>query len=259
MVTNPKRFCKMNSLKTTYFILVTLLFTTINAQETVDHSAWDQILILNVLDDGMVDYDGVTKDVAVFYDYFRYLCMIAPKENWSKEEKLAYWLNVYNATAMKMIIDDYPVQSINDLENPWKRKVFKSQGIRYSLDEIEHDILRKFGDPRIHFLLNCASMSSPRLWNRAYTSANINDALENRTKEFINDPQRNQITSNGIKISQVFEWYKEDFDNNGIDVIEFINRYSTVKINTISKENYITYDWSLNKKGERTPISYNKN
>ncbi len=249
----------MKPLKIAHFILAFLLFSNIYAQEKVDHSAWDQILILNVEANGMVDYNGVTKDVAVFYDYFRYLCKISPKENWSKEEKLAYWLNVYNATAMKMIIDDYPVASINDLENPWKRKAFKSEGIRYSLDDIEHDILRKFGDPRIHFLLNCGSMSSPRLWNRAYTSSNINEALNDRTKEFINDPQRNQITSSIVKISQVFEWYKDDFDNNNIDVIDFINQYATVKINKISNDSYITYDWSLNKKDEVTPITSTNN
>ncbi|MEW7290143.1 DUF547 domain-containing protein [Aquimarina sp. 2304DJ70-9] len=247
----------MKPLKTPHFILAFLLCATFYAQEKVDHSSWDQILILNVLDNGMVDYDGVTKDVAVFYDYFRHLCKIAPKENWTNEEKLAYWLNVYNATAMKMIIDEYPVASINDLENPWKRKVFKTQGVRYSLDDIEHGILRKFGDPRIHFLLNCGSMSSPRLWNRAYTSENINEALEERTREFINDPQRNQITSSTVKISQVFEWYKEDFESYDIDVADFINQYATVKINKISKNSYITYDWSLNKKSETTPITSN--
>lgn len=247
----------MKLLKTPYFILAFLLINTTYAQEKVDHSAWDQILILNVMDNGMVDYDGVTRDVSVFYEYFRYLCKLSPKENWSKEDKLAYWLNVYNATAMKMIIDEYPVASINELENPWKRKTFKSQGVRYSLDDIEHNILRKFGDPRIHFLLNCGSMSSPRLWNRAYTSKNINEALENRTREFINDPQRNQITSSTVKISQVFEWYKDDFENNNIEVVDFINQYATVKINKIPKKAYITYDWSLNKKNEDTPITSN--
>ncbi len=247
----------MKPLKTIFFILTLFLFNNSYAQQKVDHDAWDRILILNVMDNGMVDYDGVTQDVSVFYEYFRYLCKISPQDNWSKEEKLAYWLNVYNATAMKMIIDEYPIESINDLENPWKRKAFKSQGVRYSLDDIEHGILRKFGDPRIHFLLNCGSMSSPRLWNRAYTSMNINEALEERTREFINDPQRNQITSSLVKISQVFEWYRDDFESNNIDVVDFINQYTTVKINRIPKNAYITYDWSLNKKDKQTPITSN--
>ncbi len=247
----------MKLLKAPYFIVAFLLFNTSYAQEKVDHSAWDQILILNVLDNGMVDYEGVTRDVSVFYEYFRYLCKISPQDNWSNEEKLAYWLNVYNATAMKMIIDEYPITSINDIENPWKRKAFKTQGVRYSLDDIEHSILRKFDDPRIHFLLNCGSLSSPRLWNRAYTSMNILDALDDRTKEFINDPQRNQITSSMVKISQLFEWYKDDFESNNISVVDFINQYATVKIKKIPRNAYITYDWSLNKKDEQTPITSN--
>jgi len=247
----------MKTLKTNSFIVIFLVFISAQSQELVDHSAWDQILILNVTDDGLVDYDAVTADIPVFYKYFRYLQNVAPESNWSKEEKLAYWLNVYNATVMKMIIDEYPIESINQLENPWKRKAFKSKGIRYSLDNIEHDILRKFGDPRIHFLLNCGSMSSPRLWNRAYTSQNIEYALDDRTREFINDPQRNQINSGTVRISQLFEWYADDFTSNHIDMIEFINQYATVTIDKEKAKKYVTYDWSLNKNDKKTPITSN--
>ncbi|WP_378178288.1 DUF547 domain-containing protein [Aquimarina sp. SS2-1] len=247
----------MKTLKTFSHVLFSLLFLNTFSQETVDHSAWDQILVLNVTDDGLVDYDGVTSDVLVFYKYFRYLQNISPENHWSQEEKLAYWLNVYNATVMKMIIDEYPIQSINQIENPWKRKVFKSKGVRYSLDDIEHNILRKYGDPRIHFLLNCGSISSPRLWNRAYTSTNIAYALEERTKEFINDPQRNQINSKTVRISQLFEWYEDDFASNHIDVIDFINQYSTITINKNMPKKYVTYDWSLNKNDKKTPITSN--
>ncbi|WP_298544623.1 DUF547 domain-containing protein [uncultured Aquimarina sp.] len=247
----------MKSLKIYSFILISLLFFKAQTQEIVDHSAWDQILVLNVTDNGLVDYDGVTNDVIVFYKYFRYLQNISPEDHWSKDEKIAYWLNVYNATVMKMIIDEYPIESINKIENPWKRKAFKSKGVRYSLDDIEHNILRKFSDPRIHFLLNCGSMSSPRLWNRAYTSSNIELALEERTREFINDPQRNQINSKTVRISQLFEWYEEDFTSNHSNVIDFINDYSTVKINNSISKKYITYDWNLNKNDKKTPITSN--
>lgn len=247
----------MKTLKTLSFNILFLFFLNTHAQETVDHSSWDQILVLNVTDEGLVDYDGVTNDVVVFYKYFRYLQNVSPKDTWSKEEKIAYWLNVYNATVMKMIVDEYPITSINQLENPWKRKAFKSNNIRYSLDDIEHKILRKFGDPRIHFLLNCGSMSSPRLWNRAYTSENISYALDERTREFINDPQRNQINSQIVRISQLFEWYEDDFLSHNIDVIDFINEYSTITINKKIRKKYVAYDWNLNKNNEKTPITSN--
>ncbi len=245
----------MKSLTIKFFIVFTLLVNVNHSQEIVNHTEWDNMLILNVTTNGMVDYEGVTADATMFYKYFRYLQNISPKEDWSMEEKLAYWINVYNATAMKLIIDEYPIESINKIENPWKRKVFKSEGVRYSLDNIEHDILRKFGDPRIHFLINCGSMSSPRLWNRAYTSANINEALEERTREFINDPQRNQITASVVRISELFKWYEKDFTDNGTDVIDFINQYAKVKISKTANRQYIAYDWNLNKKNSVTPIT----
>ncbi len=223
----------------------TMFFCVIaKAQISMSHSVWDRILILNVTKEGKVNYEGVILDSALFYQYFRSLSDNPPTDKWSRDEKLAYWINVYNSVAMKMIIDNYPVKSINDLHNPWNQKFFRIKDNRYSLDEIEHNILRKFNEPRIHFLINCASNSSPKLWNMAYTKDNINEALENRTREFINDPSKNIITKNKISISQVFEWYKDDF-NNG-DVADFINQYSNVRINTIPKNGYMKYDWSLN-------------
>jgi len=239
-------------------LLIALSFsflTQAQSNGTADHSPWDHLLLLNVDKDGLVNYEGVTRDVANFYAYFRSLSEIAPQEHWRKEEKLAYWLNVYNASAMKMIIDEYPVTSIKDIENPWSKKIFKTQGVRYSLDQIEHQILRKFNDPRIHFLLNCGSISSPKLHNRAYTAENINEQLEARTREFVNDLQRNQITSHIARISQVFEWYADDFRNNGIDIRAFINKYAKIKIPASAQIQYITYDWGLNKKMKTIPIS----
>ncbi|MFD2562760.1 DUF547 domain-containing protein [Aquimarina rubra] len=247
----------MKTFKTPMFLLTLFLCTITYSQNSADHTPWDRILVLNVTQNGLVNYEGVTTDVIIFYEYFRYLQNIAPQEHWDKKDKLAYWINVYNATAMKMILDEYPISSINEIENPWKRKAFKTNGTRYSLDDIEHNILRKFGDPRIHFLLNCGSMSSPGLWNRAYTGENISYALEERTSEFINDPQKNQITTNSARISELFKWYEEDFTSNHIEVIDFINQYAQVKVAPNTELKYVTYDWNINKKNEVTPITSN--
>ncbi len=236
-------------MKKNYLVLVAILVLfcpQINAQNSLDHSVWDQILILNVSEDGKVNYEGVIKDSPLFYKYFRSLSENPPTENWSREEKLAYWINAYNSIAVKMIIDNYPVKDINELHDPWNQKFFRIKDKRYSLDDIEHKILRKFNEPRVHFLINCASFSSPKLMNRAYTAQNIEEAMEKCTRDFINDPMRNIITDQKINISQIFEWYKDDF-NNG-DVAAFINQYSDVKINKIPKDGYMTYNWSLNEK-----------
>ncbi|AXT62530.1 DUF547 domain-containing protein [Aquimarina sp. AD10] len=225
-------------------IFVTICFTDIKAQNNVDHSVWDQLLILNVSEVGKVNYKGVMKDSSLFYEYFRSLSQNPPTDEWSREEKLAYWVNAYNAIALKMIIDNYPVESINELHDPWKQRFFKVNDKRYSLDDIEHEVLRKFDEPRIHFVINCASNSSPKLLNMAYTAENINEALEKCTTMFINDPSKNTITSSEVKVSKIFEWYKDDF-NNG-NVVDFINQYANVKINKIPKKGYVEYDWSLN-------------
>ncbi len=225
-------------------LILTLLCSKIKAQNAPDHSVWDQILILNVTDDGKVNYEGVMKDSPLFYKYFRSLSENPPTDQWTREEKLAYWINAYNSIAVKMIIDNYPVKNINELHDPWNQKFFRIKDKRYSLDDIEHTILRKFNEPRIHFLINCASFSSPKLMNRAYTALNIEEAMEKCTRDFINDPARNTIKPNHVQISQIFEWYKDDF-NKG-DVVAFINQYSNVKINKIPKNGYKPYDWTLN-------------
>ncbi len=219
-------------------------FTSSKAQNNVDHAVWDQILILNVSAQGDVNYEGVMKDSPLFYKYFRSLSENPPTEQWTREEKLAYWVNAYNSIAVKMIIDNYPVKNINDLHDPWNQKFFRIKDKRYSLDDIEHKILRKFNEPRIHFLINCASKSSPKLMNMAYTARNIEYALDKCTRDFINDPTKNIITVENIQVSQIFEWYKDDF-NDG-DVAEFINQYSDIKIKKIPKKGYMAYNWDLN-------------
>jgi len=230
----------------TVMILLSSFGFTVNGQKRIDHMVWDQLLLLNVSDDGKIDYKGFIRDEFLFDKYFKSLSINYPTENSEDTEKLAYWVNLYNAIVMKMIIDHYPINSINDLENPWKKKSITVNNIQYSLDDIEHTILRKMDEPRIHFLLNCAATSSPKLWNRAYTKKNITQALEESTANYINDPTKNLITNDRVMISKVFEWYAKDFDNG--DIKSYINRYAKEKISNTSKIEYMDYDWSLNER-----------
>ncbi|MDH7447136.1 DUF547 domain-containing protein [Aquimarina sp. 2201CG14-23] len=219
----------------------------IHAQKNhIDHMVWDQLLLLNVSNDGSVDYKGFIRDKFLFDKYFKSLSTNYPTTDSNDTEKLAYWVNLYNAIVMKMIIDHYPINSINDLENPWKKKSITINNVQYSLDDIEHTILRKMDEPRIHFLLNCAATSSPKLWNRAYTGRNITQALEERTIDYINDPTKNLITSGKVSISKVFEWYAKDFYDG--DVKRYINTYATTKISSTSTIEYLEYDWSLHER-----------
>ncbi len=235
----------MNPLKVIATALV-LFITQQQHAQNLDHAIWDQILLINVSDQGKVNYKGFMQDSAQLYRYFAYLSDNPPAENWSKEEKLAYWINAYNAYTIKLIIDNYPLKSIKDIKDPWDRQFFKINGVPHSLNDLEHKILRKLNEPRIHFAINCASFSCPIVWNRAFTARNVDQTLETQTKNFINDPARNTITSNVVSVSKIFSWFKKDFKVNGGDVKDFINRYSEVKIDKQPKKGYKDYNWSLN-------------
>jgi hypothetical protein len=211
------------------------------------HQVWDELLQKYVDKDGMVNYQGF-KDDPRLPRYITVLQKMTPKEDWSKEEKMAYWINTYNAFAIKLVTDNYPIKSIMDLKEPFDQKFIKIGSRSFSLNEIETEMLRKpYGDPRIHFGVNCASMSCPKLSNRAFTADNLDDQLDKLTTEFVNNSQKNRITAGAITISKIFEWYKGDFTTDGT-LIEWLNKYSNTEINTDASISYRDYDWSLNGK-----------
>jgi hypothetical protein len=220
------------------------------------HQIFDELLKKHVSKDGLVNYKGFIEEKEKLEKYLDLLSDNAPdRQKWSKDQQLAYWINAYNAFTIKLIVDNYPLKSIKDLDpkvsiplvnTVWHIKFFKIGGKDASLDEIEHKILRKeFEEPRIHFAINCASVSCPRLLNEAFRSDDIDFQLDKVAKSFINDPSRNKITSNRIEISQIFSWFKGDFTKNG-SLIDYLNQYSTVKISSNAKISHLNYDWSLN-------------
>jgi hypothetical protein len=115
-----------------------------------------------------------------------------------------------------------------------------------SLDEVEHSILRKeFEEPRIHFAINCASVSCPPLLNEAFVASNLENQLMRVTTTFVNDPSRNKISSQSAQLSSIFSWFKGDFTKKGT-LIEFLNRYSKVKISPNARISFLDYNWNLN-------------
>src|SRR5690554_5033207 len=225
-----------------------LISTTANSAVNIDHSQWDKQLKKHVDKQGFVDYAGFKKDVVALDVYLKMLSNNTPSEAWSVQELLAYYINLYNAGTVKLIVENYPVKSIKGISRPWGKDRISIGDKMISLDEIEHGILRKMNEPRIHFALNCASISCPKLLNEAYTASEINEQLERVTKEFINGV-KNNISASNPHISSLFDWYRKDFKVNGkTDVIAFINRYSKVKINPNAKISYMKYDWNLNGK-----------
>ena len=247
----------------TYIIYGCLLFVFAcsgqpPAREEVppSHSDWSELLSKHVKSDGMIDYSGFIADSAALGRYLRKLSEGAPDPDaWSESEQLAYWINAYNAFTIKLILDNYPVESIKDL-NPaiaipmvttvWQKKFFSIGGKKMSLDEIEHDILRKeFDEPRIHFAINCASVSCPPLRNEAYTAGRLDAQLEDQARQFINDPARNELHPDEPRLSRIFSWFSGDFEKNGT-LVEFINRYAETQIAEDANIRYMPYDWGLN-------------
>ena len=113
---------------------------------------------------------------------------------------------------------------------------------------LENDIIRvRFNDPRIHVGVNCASISCPKLLNRAFTRANINIQLTMLMKNWLKDPSKNQITKDNLKLSKIFDWYKVDFTKNGT-VIDFIQQYTDIEIDKNASIEYLEYNWNLNAK-----------
>ena len=168
-----------------------------------------------------------------------------PQDSWTKAAKLAYWINAYNAFTIKLIIDNYPTKSIKNISSPWDQRFIYLGDKSYTLNYIEHEILRKMNEPRIHFGIVCASVSCPKLQNIAFEATNIEEQLTNATKEFLADPVRNNLSQNSIKISKIFKWFSSDFKQNG-SLIDFLNKYSEITISQKASKSYKDYDWNLN-------------
>jgi hypothetical protein len=227
-------------------ILFIFLGVTISATaQNFDHSKWNEILQSCVNNDGKVDYKGFKADAKNLEVYLNALSKNTPQDSWTKAEKLAYWINAYNAFTIKLIIDNYPIKSIKDIKNPWDVSFIKLGDKTFTLNDIEHKILRKMGDPRIHFGIVCASVSCPKLQNTAFEASKIDIQLTHTTKEFLADPKRNMLSQESIKISKIFKWFASDFKENG-SLIDFLNTYSDISISKNAKKSFKDYDWNLN-------------
>jgi len=213
--------------------------------ETFDHSIWNELLKKHVSEKGNVNYKGFKNDYTVLKSYLAVLSEKIPDDTWSKSEKLAYWINAYNAFTVKLIVDRYPINSIKDIESPWDFRFIKLEEKWYTLNDIEHKILRKMNDPRIHFGIVCASFSCPKLQDKAFIASTINTQLDDATKEFLADPIRNKLSENSMQLSKIFKWFAKDFKKDG-NLIDFLNKYSEITISQNAKKSFKAYNWDLN-------------
>ena len=212
----------------------------------ISHASWNTLVAKYVSASGKVNYKGFLSSKAELQTYLDLLSSNPPSTSWSKNEQLAYWINAYNAFTVKLIIDNYPLKSIMDLGKPWDKNFINIGGKSYTLNNIEHDIIRKqFDEPRIHFAVNCASISCPILLNEAYTADKLNGQLDKQTRAYINNPQENSLSASSAEISSLFDWYKGDFTKKG-SLIQFLNTYADTQVSSSASISYKNYNWSLN-------------
>jgi len=222
--------------------------------DEVDHALFAALLSRHV-NSGVVDYRGFQADEALLDRYLDILADVDPTAL-SSPEQFAFYTNAYNAWTIKLILSRYPdIRSIKELgslfASPWKKKIARINGSMLSLDQIEHDILRKqFDEPRVHFAVNCASKGCPPLQNEPFSGRRLNDQLNRAAKAFINDPRFNRLEGDTLWASKIFDWFAKDFKD---DVIAYILIYADSPLGDLVRERrgrirvkYLDYDWSLN-------------
>jgi len=173
----------------------------------------------------------------------------SPDQLTTRQEQLAFYINAYNIMAIKVVVDNWPLESIKDVGNfiwpVWKRTAGKIGQKEISLDEIEHEILRPMSEPRIHFVIVCASISCPNLRKEPFTASRLNTQLDEQTVEFLGNSKKGIYQDgNTIHTSQIFSWFEDDFSKKG-GIKVFIARYRSIsKEATIHPD--IPYNWLLN-------------
>lgn len=228
---------------------------------TVDHSAFGALLdaYTQQSDNGvvLVDYAAVSKaDAKALGAYIGALAGTDPRRL-DQDEAFAYWVNLYNAVTLKVILDNYPVASIREIKpgllsfGPWKKDRVTVSGARLSLDNIEHDILRVHWDePRIHYAVNCASIGCPNLSPTPWTGADLEARLDGAARDFINHPRGVSVEDGRITASSLFDWYRDDFGADDGAIIDHWRAYAEPALEeALEGKNEIDryeYDWSLN-------------
>ena len=199
------------------------------------------------------------RDLPALENYLAGISKTDPAKLGSREERIAFWINTYNALTIQGIIEFYPLKSIKDKVsrlfgyNIWDDYKITIAGEEYSLNRIEHKVLRPMGEPRIHFALVCASISCPELRREAFTGKDLDTQLAEEAKDFLDDPSRNRIdvAKGKVQLSKIFSWFEKDFGGSDEKVLRFIAPYrpeeerARLEAGDLDVD-YLEYDWGLN-------------
>ncbi|HUS38573.1 MAG TPA: DUF547 domain-containing protein [Pirellulales bacterium] len=231
------------------------------SMDRIDHIAWDALLKKYVDANGNVDYTGWKRssaDIQALDGYLNTLSQASTTADASKTAKLAFWINSYNAVTVKGILREYPTTSIRNHTakvfgyNIWKELLLVVGGDSYSLEDIEHKILRKMGEPRIHFAIVCASRSCPPLSNEAYTAQSLEQQIATNTRTFFANPQNFRYGNGTFHLSSIMDWFASDFGSNQAAQLQTISPYlpdraaQQAAARGSGQISYLDYDWGLN-------------
>jgi hypothetical protein len=244
--------------KLTSLILYVLLTASLQAAEfDHSHASLDTVL-KRFVTNGLVDYAALKASPEALDGYLNQIASVSKKDfrSWTEEQQLAFLLNLYNTQTLRLIIDHYPVKSINDLGNvfrsPWERPIVRLFARRTTLKHLEDD-LRDYQMPEIHFAMVRASLGGPELRNEPYAAANLQHQLIDQGRRFLAGSSKNSVDAKKriVHLSPIFKWFKADFVKKSGSIPEFIQFYLSPELSEqISQGSFkiqnTEYDWSLN-------------
>ena len=241
------------------------------ATKTVDHAAWDGILKSHIRADatGLNRFDYATAKAKSHGKLKAYINALQAVDIalLDRPEQFAFWVNLYNAKTIDVVLDHYPVSSIRNISinegllgffkksagygGPWKAKILIVSGHKLSLDDVEHNILRAvFKDARVHYAVNCASIGCPNLSNTAFTGAKLDELLDAGARAYVNHPRGIAIADGKVTASSIYNWFQSDFGGNAAGVLAHVRKFAApglaAKLETVSEIGSYHYDWALN-------------
>lgn len=241
----------MKTLTITTLLLVSIIACSYSQTPGFNHSAFDKLLKANVDENGMVNYEAF-KSSDQFNEYLKSI-ESADVSKLSKENKLAFYINAYNATVINNVLNHWPIKSPMDVDGFFKKVKHKIAGKEMTLDELEHKYTLKIEPVLVHFGLVCAAMSCPKLLRKAYDGKTVFQQLEENARLFLNDPAKNKLDRENktLYLSEIFKWFKKSFVDKYRSLkntaIEFINSDDSefLKNNDV-KIKFNKYNWQLN-------------
>lgn len=229
----------------------------------IDYAAWDALLQRYVKDgpDGLAvfDYGAVTAaDKQALKDLIEAMEGVAIS-NHARPQQMSYWINLYNAVTVDVVLDHYPVKSIRDIDispgffadGPWGKKLVTVEGEELSLNEIEHRILRPvWKDARVHYAVNCASVGCPNLAMQAYVAESLDNQLDAAARDYINNPRGITVKDGKITVSSIYDWFYDDFGGSDAALMAHLKKYAEPdlarQLDAIGQIEDTQYDWTLN-------------